>query len=151
MPPAKFDIERWFHATYEKGKNGNTKGFGIQYEDMLNIFLNSILEEKEDGSLWVPAMRCSIPADQVFKYSLRGPWDSPDFTDQEQWRAWNQECIKQTGKNHTTLEKEVADLKDWAIEVSKTMEILMNENKRLSSLVDNIYREKQTSTEIVNL
>ena len=58
---------------------------------------------------------------------------------------------KQTEKNHTTLEKEVADLKNWAIEVSKTMEILMDENKRLSSLIDNIYREKQTSTEIVDL
>ena len=151
MPPAKFDIETWFHATYEKGKNGNAKGFVIQYEDMLNIFLHSTLEEKKDGSIWVPAMSCSIPADKVSKYSLRGTWDSPDFTEQERWRAWNQECMKQTEKNHTTLEKEVAELKDWAIEASKTMDLLMDENRRLSSLIDNIYSEKQTSTEIVNL
>ena len=138
MPPAKFDMEKCFHATYEKGKNGKAKGFEIQYEDMLNIFLNSTLEEKEDGSLWVPAMGCAIPANQVSKYSLRGPWDSPDFTEQERWRVWNKECWKQTEKHHKTLEKEVAELKDWVMEASKTMEVLMKEISSLRELVGKI-------------
>jgi hypothetical protein len=136
MPRGKFDIETWFHATYEKGKNGTVQGFTYHYEDMLNIFLHSTLEEKEDGSLWVPAMRCVIPTDQVYKYSLRGPWDSHDFTVQERWRAWNEECMKQTEKNHKTLDKEVSELKDWVMEASKTMEVLMKEINSLRELVD---------------
>ena len=56
---------------------------------MLNIFLHSTLERKKDGSIWVPAMRVYIPADKVSKYSLRGTWDSPDFTEQERLRTWS--------------------------------------------------------------
>jgi hypothetical protein len=112
MPPATFDIETWFHATHTKSSNGRVPGRTIQYEDMLNIFLYSKMEEMPDGSLDVPGMRCNIPSRDVSKYSVRGIWDSSDFTPVERELAWRQECAK-SDNNLVGAVSELELLEPW--------------------------------------
>lgn len=139
MPPATFDIETWFHATHTKSSNGRVPGRTIQYEDMLNIFLYSKMEEMPDGSLDVPGMRCNIPSRDVSKYSVRGIWDSSDFTPVERELAWRQECAK----SDNNLVGAVSELKELVIEMSKTMNILMDENRKLNSMVKSSENQRE--------
>ena len=96
MPSPVFNMELFFDTKmmYHKRPDGSISDFGFAYEDYKDMFINSLRQTLPDGGIWFKDLDCCVSSEDVAKFSLCGPWDRPDFTNNERELAWRLECLR---------------------------------------------------------